>query len=213
MTITIFGATGMVGKYLVRKALAKNYKVIAFGRNIEQLIDADNSDENLVAVKGYVFDEGAVFDALKDSDAVLSALGGGIDGTDKTRSLGIKNIVTQMQKASVNKIVALGGTGVLDAKNGGLLMDAADYDQKYLPVSKEHLEAFNYLKASHLNWTFVCPPYIKDVDGKDEYVTASNVHPADGTYEIAAGTLANFMLKEIESPSFLHQRVGIANLK
>ncbi len=97
MTVTIFGATGMVGKYLVTQALAAGFKVIAFGRNIEKLIDTDLSNQSLVAIKGYVFDEDEVFNALKDSDAVLSALGGGYDGIDKTRTLGIKNIIKQMQ--------------------------------------------------------------------------------------------------------------------
>ena len=34
MTITIFGATGMVGKQLVQQALFKGYTVKAFGRNV-----------------------------------------------------------------------------------------------------------------------------------------------------------------------------------
>ncbi len=35
MTITVFGATGQVGKEVVKQALAKSYKVIAFGRDIK----------------------------------------------------------------------------------------------------------------------------------------------------------------------------------
>jgi hypothetical protein len=39
-----------------------------------------------------VFDEAEVFEAIENSDAVISVLGGGFDGIDKTRSLGIKTL-------------------------------------------------------------------------------------------------------------------------
>ena len=94
MTLTIFGATGMVGKQLVKLALFKGYQVKAFGRNIFTAGFAE--DENLQLIAGTLFDEEQVYDAVMGSDAVLSALGGGTDGTDKTRSLGMKNIVQQM---------------------------------------------------------------------------------------------------------------------
>lgn len=88
----------MVGKHIVRYALSLGHNVKAFGRNVESLIDEDLRNYNLETVKGYVFNEDDVFDAVKGSDAVLSALGGSFDGIDKTRSLGIKNIITQMKK-------------------------------------------------------------------------------------------------------------------
>lgn len=115
MTITVFGATGQVGKQVVNQALALDFTVKAFGRNVEHLIDADNRNKKFEAIKGYVFDANEVLEAIKHSDAVISALGGNFDGTDRTRSLGMKNIVSQMQIAGVNRIIALGGLGVLNA--------------------------------------------------------------------------------------------------
>ena len=71
MKITVFGATGMVGKRVVAQALAKGFSVNAFGRNVEDLIDKDNRDEHLSAIKGYVFDETDVYKAVKNADAVI----------------------------------------------------------------------------------------------------------------------------------------------
>ena len=65
MRITVFGATGQVGKRIVRQALALGHQVTAFGRNVDSLIDADIRNDNLLAVKGYVFDAGDVFNAVK----------------------------------------------------------------------------------------------------------------------------------------------------
>src|SRR5215467_1240825 len=114
MILTLFGATGKVGKRVVQMALASGNKVRAFGRNVEGFIDEDLRNQNFAAIKGYVFSSGDVFDAIKGCDAVLSALGGATDGTDKTRSLGMKNIIAQMEKTGVKRIIAVGGSGVLE---------------------------------------------------------------------------------------------------
>ncbi|MBC7589073.1 MAG: NAD(P)H-binding protein, partial [Chitinophagaceae bacterium] len=117
MVITIFGATGQVGKRAVYQALAEGHTVKAFGRNVDNLIDEDLRNQNFEAIKGHVFDEADVLHAVTGSHAVLSTLGGSIDGIDKTRSLGMKNIIFQMQRAGVKRIVALGGSGVLNVEN------------------------------------------------------------------------------------------------
>ena len=103
MNIIIFGATGTVGKQLVQQALFNGNHVKAFGRNVFTTDYLET--ENLQLVQGALFDEGEVFNAIKGSDAVLSAIGGSMDGTDKTRTLGMKNIIKQMQKAGDRKSV------------------------------------------------------------------------------------------------------------
>jgi putative NADH-flavin reductase len=211
MKVTIFGATGMVGSRLVREALAKGFYVKAFGRNVSKLIDADIADERFEAVKGYVFEEDDVYKAIKDSDAVLSALGGDFTGNDKTRSIGIRNIINQMKKADVNRILAVGGLGVLQADEDTLIINSPSYPVQYLAVGKEHREAFNYLKQSNLQWTFICAPMIQDADRNGEYITNANYPPSPDTGHIDAGSLANFMINELEQNHFIKQRVGICN--
>jgi uncharacterized protein len=209
MIITIFGATGMVGKQLVKHALHRGHTVKAFGRNIYTA--GLEETEQLQLLTGALFDEKQVFDAVSGSDAVLSALGGSFDGTDKTRSLGMKNIVAQMEKAGVNRIVAIGGMGTLDAPDEGLIMETPAYPKEYLPVGKEHYKAFEYLKASSLNWTFVCPPDIIDAEATGLYQTAANYPPAQNRYKINAGDLAQFMVNELEKNQYPGLRVGISN--
>jgi putative NADH-flavin reductase len=211
MKVTIFGATGMVGVRLVREALAKGHSVKAFGRNVSTLIDADIADDRFEAVKGYVFEEDDVYKAIKGADAVLSALGGDFTGNDKTRSIGIKNIVSQMKKANVERIIAVGGLGILQANEDTLIIDTPSYPAQYLAVGKEHLEAFKYLKESNLQWTFVCPPMIQDAEKQGEYVTNANYPPQPDSGHITAGNLAQFMITELEQNKYSQQRVGICN--
>jgi uncharacterized protein len=212
MTITVFGATGQVGSRIVRMALAQGHHVHAFGRNVENLIDKDIADDDLEAIKGYVFDENEVYTAVKNTDAVLSALGGARDGSDKTRSLGIKNIVAQMQKAGVKRIIVLGGMGSLKSDEHEYIMNRPGYPAVFIPVSKEHFQAYQYLKASGLEWTFIGAPDIPDKDADENYTTLVDYPPATGINKINAGNIADFMLKEIEERRYLQQRVGISNL-
>ncbi|MES2848957.1 MAG: NAD(P)H-binding protein [Bacteroidota bacterium] len=209
MKIIVFGATGMVGKEIVKQALYNGNTVKAFGRNVftEGLPDNDK----LELVQGALFDEGEVYKAIKGCDAVVLAIGGAFDGTDKTRSLGMKNIVKQMEKANVKRIVALGGMGVLDATDGKLMMEQEDFPAEHFALSQEHQKALGFLQSSKLDWTFVCPPMIEEAAPSGIFATAANELPQPNHFTIGSGDLALFMLKEITANQFVKQRVGISS--
>lgn len=208
MNLAIFGATGQVGKQLVKQALFSGHHVKAFGRNV--FTEFSTGEKNLELVKGGVFDEKEVFETIKGCDAVLSALGGSFDGTDKSRSLGIKNITQQMQKAGVKRIVALGGMGILNFDDNTLLIDTEDYPKEYIPVGNEHRKAYEYLRDSNLDWTFVCSPDIINAEATGEFITSANYPPQPNKYKINAGDLALFMLGEISKNNYMKERVGIS---
>lgn len=209
MNVIIFGATGMVGKQLVKQALYMGHHVKAYGRNVftEDLPES----KEIEIVQGTLFNDKQVFNALKGCDAVLSAIGGGADSTDVTRSLGMKNIVAQMQKAKVQRIIGIGGIGILNADADTLIMDTPDFAPENILVSLEHFKAYNFLKASALEWTFVCPPDIMEAVVTGIYTTNADYPPVKNKFRINSGDLAMFMLKEITANEFVQHRVGISN--
>lgn len=202
----------MVGKQVVQQGLALNHTIKAFGRNVDNLIDKDLHDTKFEAIKGYVFDEDEVYNAIQNSDAVISVLGGGFDGLDKTRSLGIKNIVTQMQKVGVHRIIALGGLGILNVTDDELLIESPTYPLEYIPVGLEHLAAYNFLATSKLDYTFVCAPNILNANKTERYITSANYPPVPNNNEIAAGDIAHFMLQELVNNYYCLKKVGISRL-
>jgi putative NADH-flavin reductase len=209
MKLIIFGATGMVGKQLVQQALFGKNHVKAFGRNVYTTDYLET--ENLELVQGALFDESEVYNAIKGCDAVLSAIGGSMDGTDKTRTLGMKNIIKQMQKAGVKRIIGIGGLGVLNADENSLLLDSDDYPAEYKPVGLEHKKAYELLNESGLDWTFVCPPNIMNEGPTGHYTTKADYPPEQNNYKINAGDLAMFMLNELVKNEYVKHRVGISN--
>jgi uncharacterized protein len=209
MKLIIFGATGMVGKQLVQQALFKKNHVKAFGRNVYTTDYLET--ENLQLLQGALFDEGEVLNAVKGCDAVVSAIGGSVDGTDKTRTLGMKNIIKQMQKVGVKRIIAIGGLGVLNADENSLLVDKEDYPPEYKAVGLEHKKAFELLNESGLDWTFICPPNIINAGPTGSYTTKADYPPEPNNYKINAGDLAMMMLNELEKNEYIKHRVGISN--
>ena len=75
----------------------------------------------------------------------------------------------------------------------------------------EHLKAYEYLKNSSLDWTFVCPPDILNAEVTGIMFTSAEHLPVPNNYKIATGDLAMFMLNELIKNKYLQTRVGISN--
>lgn len=212
MTITVFGATGLTGKYILKLALWQEHTVRAFGRNVHELVEDSERHGNLQLYKGGVFDAKDVLKAIKGADAVISAIGGQGDETDRTRSLGMKTIIGAMKEAGVRRIIGIGGQGILNSEQEGAqyIFEEEDFPKQYLAVSHEHFKAYEYLQDSELDWTFVCPPQIVDAPVTANYSVKKD-YPASSAPRINAGDLAEFILKEINKNEFVGARVGISN--
>lgn len=208
MRITIFGATGMVGQQLIDRALAHGHTVRAFGRNIFTTLSTER--ERLELMKGYLFQDDEVEEALNGADAVFSALGGGIEGIDKTRSLGMKHIVRGMEKLGVKRLITVGGMGILDAPDGKMLYETPSFPSQYRPVTLEHLAAWIHMRDSDLDWTMMCSPDILDEPMGGTLKTACNLFPG-GFAKVRAGDLAELIVDTLENGDFIHCRVGLGS--
>src|SRR4051812_15125462 len=76
MNLTIFGATGGVGREVVTQALDTGHHVTAYVRSPAKLTD---THPNLTVTGGELTDADAVRRAVRGADAVISALGPSLD--------------------------------------------------------------------------------------------------------------------------------------
>ncbi len=209
MKITVFGATGMVGQQIVNEAIGHLHTVRAFGRNVFEKFSTERT--YLELFKGSLFSEDDIASALDGADAVLSAIGGAFDGSDKARSLGMKKIVAVMERQGPRRIVALGGHGVLNVDEDTFIFQSPSFPQIYLPVTQEHFGAYKALAESSLDWTMLCSPDIVEGGPTGNYNLNRN-YPAKGQFHISAGDLADFMVNELEKNEYLRCRVSIATI-
>jgi len=106
MTITVFGASGAIGKLFIRKALDKGFKVRAYVRNTSKF---DLTHQNLVTIQGELHDFDKVKHAISDADAVISTLGPPLKRKNDVFAVleGHKNIVTAMEMAKVKRFITI----------------------------------------------------------------------------------------------------------
>ena len=205
MKVIIFGATGTVGRELVKQALDKGYTITAFVRTASKL---ELTHPNLNLVQGDVMNYASVEKAVQGQDAVLCALGAGRKGV--IRSEGSKHIIRAMEKANVKRFICQTTLGVGDSKETltffwkyimfGLLLRAAFAD---------HVLQEAYIKQSELDWTIVRPGAFTDGERTGTY------QHFEGTIKglelkISISDVADFMLKQLNDDSYLHKMPGLS---
>ena len=120
MNVTVFGATGQIGRLVVGDLLTGGHDVTAYVRNPAKL---GNRDPRLVTIAGELSDEARIQQAVRGADAVISALGPllrpGATGTPVTD--GTKNIVVAMQAERVGRYVGLATPSVPDERDNPTL--------------------------------------------------------------------------------------------
>src|SRR5690349_2998072 len=105
MNILVFGASGKTGHELVQQGLLQGHSVTAFVRDPAKLTV---KNDRLKVVKGDVKDPAAVASAMKNQDAVLSALGVSKPlKSDPVVIEGIRNIIRAMQQMNVKRFIYL----------------------------------------------------------------------------------------------------------
>ena len=93
MNLLILGATGGTGRALVEQALAQGHAVTAFARNPSKV---RVQHPNLRVVKGNILDPASLEAAIHDQDAVLSALGVGVQAWPLLAVIVITQIIRRL---------------------------------------------------------------------------------------------------------------------
>lgn len=205
MRILILGITGRVGSEIATLALEDKHQVTALVRTPEKIT---SKDENLSVIKGDVTIKEDVERAMKDADAVISALN--TDGGE-TLTESMPLIIEAMKAEGIKRIVTIGTAGILNSRveDDALRYQSSESKRKLTRAAEEHHKTYELLEASELDWTVVCPTYLPDGEAAGEYREERNYLPEDGK-KITVGDTAEFAYKQLESDEYVQSRVGIA---
>ena len=116
MKLTVFGATGGVGREVVNQALDRGDHVTAYVRNPAKL---DLTHPNLTVITGELTDGEAVRRAVRGADAVVSALGPSLDRKAAGMPLvdGTRAIVEAMQAEGVERYIGMATPSLRDPRD------------------------------------------------------------------------------------------------
>jgi uncharacterized protein YbjT (DUF2867 family) len=206
MNVVVFGATGSVGRELVKQALEQGHVVTAFVRDPAKL---GIEHPNLKIVVGSAMDVTSVEKGVRGQDAVLVSLGAGRKGT--IRAEGTRNIIRAMHTTGVRRLICQSTLGVEDSRGnlnffwkhikfGLLLREAyADHDKQ-----EEHVA------RSGLDWTIVRPAAFVDGPRTGEYRHGFRGNDRTVKLKISRADVADFMLKQLTDARYLRATPGLS---
>jgi putative NADH-flavin reductase len=220
MKLTIFAATGGIGRQLLEQAVAAGHDVTAVVRDPSRLSRAVPSVTADLAAP----DPAAVESAVAGADAVLSGLGPRSASEAGIASQGTRAIVQAMQATGVRRIVAVSAAPVSTVASPGRPRPPR-HDPGDGPVMRHLLSPVikallrrpyadlavmeDVLRDSGLDWTVVRPPRLTDGPLTRTYRTASGQNLRGGLL-VSRADVAHLMLAVLDRPDTIKQAIGVA---
>jgi putative NADH-flavin reductase len=207
MKILVFGASGATGNNLVSQGVGKGYRITAFVRDSSKL---KIKDKNLSVFMGDVSNAQQVADAIRDQDAVISALGAATPfKRDFTLIKGIENIVGAMTKFNVRRFVYQSYLGVKEHRRDvGFLTDRVISVILKNPI-KDHEVKEKIITSSTLQWTIVRCSMLTNGTYTGSYVHGERIDSASPLPSISRADVAAFMLEQLHDTKYINKKPRI----
>lgn len=210
MRLTVLGATGGVGRHIVRHALDDGHQVTALVRDPAKLgID----HPGLTVVTGSALDPAAIEPALDGADALLSGMGAGSRKDPLNPASNSAGAAIDAMKATgVRRIVTVSAAPLNRTGDGQTLLARTVFARLLWAVlgdvyrDLERME--RHLADSGLDWTAVRPPKLHDKPGTGRYRKLVDAGPPGNS--IARADVASAMLDFVTDESTIGHAVGVS---
>jgi putative NADH-flavin reductase len=220
MKLTIFAATGGIGRLLVEQAVAAGHEVTAVARHPQGL----PAGVRVVAADLARPDGAALESAVAGADAVLSGLGQRSSADRGVTSRGTRAITQAMQATGVRRIVVISAAPVGTVPSPGrprpprtdpgdgffmrtMLSPAIKVALRNVYTDLALME--DVLRESGLDWTVVRPPQLTNTPLTGVYRTAYGRNLRRGL-RISRADVAQLMLRSLTQPETIRKVVGVA---
>lgn len=208
MQVIIFGATGSLGSYVVKEALAQGYSVKVFTRNTNKLKGIANPQ--LSIIQGDVFNLEDVQSAIEGTDAVLCCLGDGAKG--KVRAKGTQNIVKAMEHLGIPRFVCQTTLGLGESwHNLNFFWKYIMFGSLLNKAFKDHQLQEQLINQSNLDFTVVRPSAFTDKQPTKKFKVGFDAHEKKLSLKISRADVAYFMVEQLNSEKFIRKTVSISN--
>lgn len=161
MKIAIIGATGRVGKDVVREALMRGHEVVAVVRNRSKL--PPDVEANVTVVERQILDL-TPHDFI-DVDVVINAFGAALGEEHLYVEFG-KHFITLLEGTNTHLITVAGaGNLFVDSEKKRRLLEEERFPKIYLQTALNQLQNLQDLRDSNVKWTFISSSEILDPSG------------------------------------------------
>jgi putative NADH-flavin reductase len=224
MKLTIFAATGGIGRQILEQAVDAGHDVTAVVRHPQKLPDELSSQIRVVSADLAAPDPATLASAVQGADGVLSGLGPRSKAETGIAARGTQAIVAAMKAAGARRIVVVSAAPIGTVPSPGRpnppKHDPGDgFIMQHLlnPLVKTALRK-NYadlaqmediLRDSDLDWTAVRPPRLTDKPLTGTYRTAHGQNLRRGLV-ISRADVAHYMLRTVGQPETIKQTIGVA---
>jgi putative NADH-flavin reductase len=216
MKVALIGATGFVGTALLKELTDRGHEVIAIARHPEKLAI---KSPLIHPVQADVMDPAQVTNAVKGSDAVVSAYNSGWTNPRIYEDfMEASAAIQQGVKASgVKRLIVIGGAGSLEIKPGLQLIDTPQFPAEYKRGAGAARDYLNDLRTEKdLEWTFFSPAILMNHDtsgvrkGHYRLGLDNPVFDAEGKSVLSVEDLALVIVDELEQPRHIRRRFTAA---
>lgn len=204
MRLFILGATGGIGRHLVRIGHERGHHLTAFVRSPHKL---PPQHDRLTVVPGDLFDAAAIARALPGHDAVLSAFGPTTIRTTTLRRDFGRALASAMRDGNVRRLQLVSAAFLF--RDVGLL-GAILKPTLFRFMAPDMADMEREVMHDDLEWTVLRPPRLTNGPLTRNYRAATNRLPPSG-YVISRADVADFMIREAERPTHTRQIVGLAH--
>lgn len=218
MKVLVAGAAGKTGKLVVERAVAAGHQVTAFLHKHDD--DKKREDPAFPAgveiIHGDVRNPSRLDTAMAGCNAVIDCIGGTKPFLKTDLEAGsAQTLVDGMFRNGVKRILAISALGVADSGPGGENVHQGTwfYEHILIPTflhgaapDKANMEA--EIEKSGLEYIIVRPPMLNDHDATGQ-VEVVGTH--DTAHKLTRADLAQFLVDQLTSFTYLNQIIVIAN--
>ncbi|WKD35223.1 NAD(P)-dependent oxidoreductase [Streptomyces xanthophaeus] len=216
MKITVFGATGGVGREVVRQALDAGHEVTAVVRDPSRL-PLPAHERLHVATVTDVTDVEAVLPVVSGRDAVVSALGPANNKQARTKPVAgpaLSAITSAMDRAGVRPLSAVSAAPVGPLpESAGIFTRAVVFPllrRLLRDVYADLADMEAAMAASGTRWTVVRPPMLQNKPRTGTYRRAIDANVPGGRV-IPRADVADALLAALTDPDCAGHAVGVAS--
>lgn len=196
MKLAIFGATGGVGRNLVKQALDAGHEVTVLTRNADKL---HRPGGRLTVIEGDVRDPAAVSRVVEGKDAVFVALGAPIMDNSGIREAGTRTVVDAMKSSGVRRLICLSVFGAGESWS----QLPRFYRWIIMPlilrrVLADHVAQEAIVRASGLDWSLARPGNFTDGALTGNYWHGDELPERRLSMKISRADVADYMLRQLD---------------